>query len=163
MKKIIIFLVLIISVSVFSQDNKSSFWQNVRFGGGLGLGFGSTTTVSVSPTAVYDFPGGFSLGAGLNYTYLESGANNTANVYGGSILSMFNIPVVNLQLSGEYEHSFISQKISNISNNRDVPALYMGIAYRSRFASFGIRYDVLHDDAKSIYSSPISPIIRVFF
>ena len=161
MKKAFTLLFFVVSISIFSQEN--NFWNNVRFGGGLGLGFGNnSTTVAVSPAAVYDFKGGFSLGAGLNYTYFDRN-NNTANIYGGSILSMYNIPVVNLQLSGEYEHSFVNQTVNNVDFSRDVPALYLGLAYRTGFASFGLRYDVLHDKNKSIYSSAISPIVRIFF
>lgn len=160
MKKAFTLLILLISANVFSQ--KSDFWSNVRFGGGLGLNFGNTTTVSISPTAVYDFKGGFSLGTGLNYTYTENN-NNSANIYGGSILSLYNVPILNLQLSGEYEHLFVNQDFGGQSFNRNVPAAYLGLAYRTGFATFGVRYDVLYDENKSIYSSPITPIVRIFF
>lgn len=160
MKKLFTILFFAVTATVFSQD---SFWDNVRFGGGLGLNFGNTTTVAISPSAVYDFENGFSLGTGLSYTYSERGANNNANVYGASIISMYNIPVVNLQLSGEFEQLLVNRKINNTKTSYGVPAMYLGLAYRTRFASFGFRYDVLHDETKSIYSSPISPIVRIFF
>lgn len=161
MKKVLFVLFFSISAITFAQESK--FWDNVRFGGGFGLSFGNTTTIAVSPSAIYDFESGFSLGAGLNYTYSERGATNNANVYGASIISMYNVPVVNLQLSGEFEQLLVNRKIDNTKTSYGVPAMYLGLAYRTRFASFGFRYDVLHNETRSIYSSPISPIVRIFF
>lgn len=56
----------------FSQEQKSDFWKNVRFGGGLGLGFGSGyTDITVAPSAIYNFNEYFALGTGLQYSYFR--------------------------------------------------------------------------------------------
>lgn len=149
-----------ISSMVFSQ--KSDFLENVRFGGGLGLSFGDVTTISVSPSAVYDFKNGFALGAGVNYAYIGA-KNSSANIYGASLISLYDVPTVNIQLSGEFEQSFINRKAGTLKDSYSTPALYFGVAYRGlRGMSFGFRYDVLHSD-KSIYSSAFSPIVRFYF
>ncbi|WGH75814.1 hypothetical protein P8625_01225 [Tenacibaculum tangerinum] len=160
MRRLLFFVFFLCATITFSQEE--NFWSNVRFGGGLGLSFGNTTTISISPMAVYDFNEGFSLGAGINYTYTDNDFGS-ANIYGGNLLSMYNAPFINLQFSGEYEHLFVNQSTGDFNRNWDVPALYFGVAYRTGFASIGVRYDVLHSNTKSVYASPISPIIRVFF
>lgn len=161
MKRFIPLLYLLVfSTSSFCQQ--SDFWQNVRYGGGFGLSFGNTTTIAVSPSAIYDFNNGFALGLGVNYTHSSTG-RNTANIYGGSLISLYNVPVVNLQLSGEFEQLFVNRKINTISNNYSYPALYLGVAYRKRYISFGVRYDVLYQASKSVYTSAFSPVVRVFF
>jgi len=160
MKKLVFLVFLFSSFSGFSQ--KSDFWKNVRFGGGFTLGFGSQTTIGVSPSAIYDFDNGFSLGAGFNYIYSEAGAFST-NVYGGNIISLYQIPNVGIQLSGEFEQSFAKQTTSVGSINTNFPALYFGAAYNQGRFAFGFRYDVLYDSNKSIYASPFSPIVRFYF
>ena len=161
MKKICLLLFLSLSITAVSQQ-KSNFWDNVHYGGGLTLAFGNQTTIGISPSAVYDFNNGFSLGTGLTYIYSEIG-DFTTNVYGGSIISLYQIPNVGIQLSGEFEQSFAKQTNSFGSSKTNFPALYLGAAYnRGRFA-FGFRYDVLYDENKSVYASPFSPIVRFYF
>ncbi len=162
MKKFFFIIIISLSINSFSQQ-KTNFWKNVRFGGGFSLAFGTQTTIGISPSAVYDFNNGFSLGTGLNYIYSEIG-DFTTDVYGGSIISLYQIPNIGVQLSGEFEQSFAKQTNSfGNSTKTNFPALYLGAAYnRGRFA-FGFRYDVLYDENKSVYASPFSPIVRFYF
>ena len=161
MKKILLILVFSCSFTLVAQQ-KSDFWDNVRFGGGFSLSFGNQTTIGISPSAVYDFNNGFSLGTGFTYIYSEIG-DFTTNVYGASIITLYQIPHVGIQLSGEFEQSFAKQSDSFGATNRNFPALYLGAAYnRGRFA-FGFRYDVLYNENKSVYASPFSPIVRFYF
>lgn len=160
MKKVLLIIILLFSAKTYSQ--KSDFWQNVRFGGGFGLSFGSSTIISISPSAVYDFDNGFSLGAGLNYTHSEFGTINT-NIYGISLTSLYQVPIVNIQLSGEFEQLWASQSNLNNKTSFNYPAFYIGAAYNKGRFSFGLRYDVLYKEDKSIYASPISPIVRFYF
>lgn len=164
MKKIVILLLIGVSTSVFSQQqNETKFWDNVRFGGGFGLGFGNnSTTIAISPTAVYDFSEQFSLGLGVGYQYAHRGEYRS-NIFSGSVLSLYS-PFNNFQVSAEFEQLFVNQKYINQKHGYNYPALYLGASYKlGRNVSMGVRYDVLYDKTKSIYSSPISPIIRVFF
>ena len=162
MKKHLLFLALTVSLTIFSQQKKSDFWDNVQFGGGFTVGFGAQTTVGISPSAIYNFDNNFSLGVGLMYLYNEVSDFST-NVYGGSLISLYQIPKIGIQLSGEYEHSFAKQTNSIGSLNTDFPALYLGAAYIQGKFAFGFRYDFLYDENKSVYASPISPIIRFYF
>lgn len=163
MKKTLLFFIVLNSFFMVSQNNISSgFWENVRFGGAVGLSFGSTTHIAIAPSAVYDFNNGFSLGSGLNYTYSKAGSNSR-NAYGASIISLYKIPNISTQLSAEYEHLFVNLSAATTTYDYNYPSLYVGASYQLGVIGFGIRYDLLYDKSKSIYASPISPIIRVFF
>ena len=161
MKKILLFVFLGISFISFSQQ-KSDFWDNVRFGGGFTLGFGSQTTVGISPSAIYDFNNGLAIGVGVGYLYSEIN-DFTSNVYSTSIISLYQTNF-NLQFSSEFDYYFANQSTFNggsVSTN--FPALYLGVAFNQGRFAVGVRYDVLYDENKSIFASPISPVVRFYF
>lgn len=158
MKKVTLLICLCFSLNSVAQ---SDFWDNVQFGGGVTLGFGSQTTIGISPSAIYNFNNGFSLGAGLGYLYSEIGDFSTT-AYNGSLISLYQTNF-GIQFSGEFEYYFASQTNSFGSFKTNFPALHLGIAYNQGRFAFGIRYDVLYDDEKSVFASPISPIVRFYF
>ena len=151
------------SLSFSQNETDSDFWDNVRFGGGLGLGFGNnTTTFAISPTAIYDFNEKVSLGVSVGYQYSKQN-DFKSNVYNIGVLSLYN-PFEGIQLSLEFDQLFINQRFGLDTYSYTVPSLNVGAAYRvSRNVSFGVRYDVLYDQTKSVFASPISPIVRIFF
>ncbi|RCS27183.1 hypothetical protein DUT90_08755 [Polaribacter sp. WD7] len=161
-KVIIIFFTILLSTSICSQQ-KSNFWENVSYGGGIAIGFGNNnSTIGISPSAIYNFNNGFALGAGLGY--LRSRINDfTTTAYNTSIISLYQTNY-GIQFSGEFEYYFARQRDNFDEVSTNFPALHLGIAYNQgrRFA-FGIRYDVLYDDSRSIFASPISPIVRFYF
>ena len=160
MKKIVVFIFFVFSLTTFSQ--KTDFWENVQFGGGFTLGFGDQTTVGISPSAIYNFNNGFALGAGLGYLYSEINDFSTT-AYSTSIISLYQTKF-NIQLSGEFDYYFANQKTQGLNTfNSNFPALHLGIAYNQNRFAIGIRYDVLYDENKSIFASPISPVFRFYF
>lgn len=161
MKKKFLLLFLSFSLTIVSQQ-KSDFWKNVRYGGGFSMSFGNQTTIGISPSAIYAFDNGFSLGTGVTYIYSEIG-DFTTNVYGASLISLYQIPKIGIQLSGEFEQSFARQTDSFGSINTNFPALYFGASYNKGRFAVGFRYDVLYDENKSVFASPISPIVRFYF
>ena len=160
MKKCLLFLCLIISFISFSQ--KSDFWDNVQFGGGFTLGFGNQTTLGISPSAIYNFENGFALGAGLGYLHQSIGSFSTS-AFNTSVIGLYQTNF-GVQLSTDLDYYFANQNDVNGNEFKtNFPALHLGIAFnRGRFA-FGIRYDVLYDEDKSIFASPISPVVRFYF
>lgn len=159
MKKIISCALLFASITTFSQ--KSDFWENVQFGGGFTLGLGTQTTIGISPSAIYNFDNGFSLGAGLGY--LHSKVNDfITNVYSTSIIGLYQTNF-GFQFSGDFDYYFANQSDNFGSFRTSFPALHLGVAYNQGRFAIGIRYDVLYDENKSIFASPISPIIRFYF
>lgn len=126
------------------------------------MSFGNQTTVGISPSAIYAFDNDFSLGTGVPYIYSEIG-DFTTNVYGASLISLYQIQKIGIQLSGEFEQSFARQTDSFGSINTNFPALYFGAACNKGRFAVGFRYDVLYDENKSVFASPISPIVRFYF
>lgn len=158
------------SIHGYSQSDstrtKSSFWKNVRFGGGIGLGVtNGFFSATLAPTAIYQFNPDIALGVGLNGTY-----NSRKNIYkstivGGSLIALYN-PLREIQLSTEFEQLNVSRNFED-SQFRDenywYPALFLGAGYRTRNIIFGVRYDVIYDEERSIYAEPWIPFVRVFF
>ena len=169
MKIYLLSFLLFIGFTAISQKGnlKSDFWNNVHYGGGLGLGFtNGGFNGSISPSAIYQVNEQFATGISLNLNYAKFNDDRLL-AYGGSVLSLFN-PVPFLQLSGEFEQLRINRTISYIGSNDVVdnywsPALFLGIGYRSQNVTFGVRYDVLYDDNKSIYANAWMPFVRVYF
>jgi hypothetical protein len=150
------------------QKDSSTFWHNVRFGGGLGLSFGDGFfSGSLAPSAIYEFNEFLAAGIGLNGTYSKRTDIHKSTILGGSILALFN-PIYEIQLSTEFEQLHVSRNfdetfISNVDDKYWYSGLFLGAGYRSGHFTIGIRYDVLYDEEKSIYADPWIPFVRVFF
>ncbi len=150
-----------------AQEQKSELWSNVRVGGGIGLSFGDGFFGgTLAPSVVYDFDEKLSLGVGLTGTYNKQKNFYKSTIVGGSVLGLYNI-IPQLQVSAEFEELHVTRKydnqFSNIDNNYWFPALFVGAGFRQQNFTIGIRYDVLYDNAKSIYASAYVPFVRVYF
>ncbi|MGC6432074.1 MAG: alpha-ketoglutarate decarboxylase [Jejuia sp.] len=161
-------IVLVIGLSKSeAQNTQNEFWKNVRYGGGLGLNFGNGFfTATIAPSAIYQFNNNAALGLGLNATF-----NNQKDVYkttvlGGSIIGLYNV-IPEIQLSGEFEQLNVSRrydiKVDAPDDNYWSPALFLGAGFRNGNIIFGMRYNVLHDNERSIYIDPWVPFVRFFF
>ena len=158
----------IICISCFSQNgnSRSEFWNNVHYGGGIGIGFGNDTfNGAIAPSAIYQANDQVGLGLGLNLNYSKFGDSKLL-AYGASLMSLYN-PIQPLQLSVELEQLRINRNYEydggNVEDDYWSPALFIGIGYTNRNVTFGIRYDLLYDENKSIYIDPLMPFIRVYF
>ncbi len=173
MKKHVLLLLMISFFSYHTSnaqlqvEHTSNFWSHVRFGGGVGLSFGNGYfSGTLAPSALYDVNPYTSLGVGINGTYNSNKDFYKSTIIGGSLIGLFN-PVRGLQLSTEFEESYVHRSFDNRLNYSDdsywIPALYLGAGYRAGNVTFGIRYDVLFDNDKSIYSDAWAPFVRVYF
>jgi len=158
-----------LSLLSFSQEEEiSSFWNNVRFGGGIGLNFGNGFfSGTLAPQTIYDFNPYFSAGVGLTGSYSSQRDVFNSTILGGSALALTN-PFPELQLSVEFEQvnvntSFDAQFSGQNRDNFWASALFLGVGYRSGNVVFGIRYDVLYDEDESIYADPWLPFVRFWF
>lgn len=171
-----IFLTITCSLLVFGilfaqqndQKQKSDFWNHVRFGGGIGLNFGDGFfSGTLAPSAIYQFDPQFALGLGLSASYFKREDLFKSTVLGGSVIGLFN-PIDALQLSTEFEQLHVNRDfdqdfVTNLDDKYWYPALFLGAGYRSGNFAFGIRYDVLYDEDKSIYADPWMPFMRFYF
>ena len=148
-----------------AQD--TTFWQNVRFGGGVGLSFGNGWfSGTLAPSAIYQFNEQFAMGVGLNGTYSKQRDVFSATILGGSIISLYN-PIRELQLTAEFEELNVrrnfDESLGIADDNYWYPALFFGAGYNTGNVVFGIRYDVLYDADRSIYANAYMPFVRVWF
>ncbi len=167
-KKIAFIIILFFGFNNLVQSQQSNdFWNHVRFGGGIGLGFGNGFfSGTLAPSSIYEFNETLALGLGLNGNINNRKGFYKSTIYGGSLIGLVNmIPV--LQFSAEFEELRVNRKYDAFFNLPDdnywSPALFLGLGYRSGNVTFGIRYDVLYDEEKSIYADPWMPFVRFYF
>ena len=165
----IIFMILLFCSHITYSQQKSTndFWQNVRFGGGIGLGFGNGFfSGTLAPNAIYEFNRQFGLGIGLNGTINSQKNIYKSTILGGSLIALIN-PINEIQLSAEYEQLNVNRVYNSALNLADdnywSPALFVGAGYRSGNVIFGVRYDLLYDVDKSIYADAWAPFVRFYF
>ncbi|MGL2962395.1 hypothetical protein ACSVH2_01090 [Flavobacterium sp. RSB2_4_14] len=170
-----VFLVLVFSTTpslVLSQVNpspkpKSDFWNHVQFGGGFGLALGSDyTNITVAPSAVYNFNEKFAFGTALQYSYIDQENFYKSNVFGGSLIGLFN-PLPQIQLSLELEEVNVSNTYQDFGedykDNFWYTGLYVGAGYRTNNVTIGFRYNLLFDQDIDLYGQAFMPFVRAYF
>ena len=149
-----------------NAENKSDFWSDVQFGGGIGLALGSGySNISISPTAIYNVNQYVSVGAGLQYSFLKQSDFYSSHMYGGSVIALFN-PIEEIQLSTELEQLRVNVDLEGSnSNSADFwnTGLFVGAGYRMDNITIGVRYNVLFNNDKNVYADALIPFVRVFF
>ena len=162
-----LFSATIMSQTTSFNDSKNDFWNHVRFGGGIGLSFGDGFfSGTLAPSAIYQVNNEVAFGLGLNGTYNSRTDLYKSSILGASVLALVN-PIREIQLSAEFEELNVNRKWDSRTGFEDenywYPALFLGIGYNSGPVTFGIRFDVLYDEYKSIYSDSWVPFVRVYF
>lgn len=178
MKKIILFILFIVPVSVFSQgfyssndtlktEKKLTFKpENLAFGGGLGLQFGTLTRIEVSPQVGYWFTQ--RVIAGLNMTYQYYRLKDPAytietSIYGGGTFGRFfftqnifahaEIESLNIEFADSYPPYDLSRKW--------ITSYFVGGGFMQRFSKKGGVYMMLLWNLNQTIESPYSnPVIR---
>ncbi|NRD18913.1 alpha-ketoglutarate decarboxylase [Winogradskyella eckloniae] len=151
-----------------SDTSTNNFWNNVEFGGGFGLNFGDGYfSTAISPNALYRFSPYIATGVGLNFSYSQQKDFFKSTVLGASVIGLFN-PYEVVQISTEFEQlhvrrNFNQNFVSNPDDDYWYPALFIGLGYSSNNVTIGLRYDVLYDKDKSIYSEAWMPFVRFYF
>jgi hypothetical protein len=148
-------------------NTKSDFLNRLQFGGGLGLGIGNGyADIMVAPSAIYNFNSYVSAGLGVQYNYVKQRDLYKANMYGGSVIALFN-PLEELQISTELEQLRVNRTFNDSfgNNSQDFwnTALFLGAGYRNENITFGVRYNVLHRDRDNIYADAFMPFVRIYF
>ena len=166
-------IVFVVSLFVFSDNAKAQeteytdFWSRVHFGGGLGVGFGSNyTNIALAPSAIYDFNRYISAGIALQGSYVRDKNFYESYMYGPSFIVLGN-PIPQIQLSAELEQLRVNvdydDDLGFPNDNFWNTALFLGAGYRTNNVTIGVRYNVLHDSDKNVYSDALMPFVRVYF
>lgn len=176
MKRLLSLLVFIICfgqglAQVGELESNASWKDRVFVGGGLGLQFGDITNIQVSPIVGYRINEKLSAGIGITYIYFKDNRDNTpdfeTDIYGGSVFVRRNL---NEQFFLQAEYESLNLEFFNFNDGsvtREwVPGLLLGGGYfmpLGRHAGFSATalYNVIHDDLKSPYNSPL--ILRIGF
>lgn len=150
-----------------SQNQKSEFWSKVRFGGNIGLAIGNNyTDITLAPGAIYDFNQYISLGFGIQGSYVKQKNFFESYIYGASMIVLGN-PIPEIQLSAELEQLRVNTTFeNNFSSARDNfwnTGLFLGAGYQTNNVTIGLRYNVLHNENRSVYSEAWMPFVRVYF
>lgn len=173
--QLLLLILLFSSVSTKAQgqvippppQNETNFFDNVRFGGGIGLGFGDGFfSGTLAPSAIYQFNPQFAMGIGLNGTYNKSKRSGYhSTILGGSAMAFYQI-IPEIQLSAEFEELHVARRWEHDGGNRKddywVPSLFFGAGFSTGNVTMGLRYNVLHN-RKSIYGNAYMPFVRVYF
>lgn len=145
-----------------SMPQFEGYWT---FGGSLGLSFwNGGTDILIGPKAYYNFSPKFLSGFGLTYIYSEHNTYNYdyhSNSFGGSVMIAYR-PFPFIQVSTEYE-GLQTNYSGYYSDEYFLSALYLGISYVTGPVSFGLRYDLLYDENKSVYGAALSPVVGFYF
>ena len=172
-KTVFLFIFLAFSAQFYAQEKSfpkaktGSFWEHVEFGGGLGVGISNDyTNITIAPSAIYNFNDHFAFGTGLQYSNLKQKNYYSSNVYGGSLLGLYN-PIEEIQLSLEVEEVNVNNKYMDLGGNLQKnfwnTSLFLGGGYRQENVTIGGRFNVLFDKNKDIYGSAFMPFVRLFF
>lgn len=150
-----------------NSQQKSNFWKDVRFGGGLGLSFGSGySNIMVAPSAIYEVNEYFSTGLGAQYSYVSSRDYFNSHLYGLSLVELFS-PIPEAQISVELEQLRVNNTYTQFNPEfKDDfwnTALFLGGGYRNQNVTIGVRYNVLYKEANNVYSQAWMPFVRVYF
>lgn len=165
MKKIISLVVLLTVFQFgFSQISigSSATEGKLRVGGGVGLNFGNNGYFgfNVAPSIGYMLAPNLETGITVGYQYSKNDFYKS-NLFSGGPYANYHI-IPGLFARGHYEYFSGTQTITSTNEKRDFDesALWLGGGYQSRGPvrlQVGLMYNVLHDDDKSIFSSPIRP------
>ena len=147
---------------------KSDFWKHVQFGGGFGVSLGSGfTDVTVAPSAIYNLNHYISIGAGLQGSIVSQKDFYSSAIYGINTIALFN-PVEEIQISAEVEqvrvnNTFRNPTIGTSKDNFWNTGIFIGAGYRMENVTIGMRYNLLFNKDKNVYSDALMPFIRVYF
>jgi long-subunit fatty acid transport protein len=172
-KTLSILFFISLSFGVYGQEDaqkqqKNEFWSNVQFGGAFGISLGSGfTDITVAPSAIYKLNNYVSFGGGLQGSLVSQKNYYNSAIYGANVIALFN-PIEEAQISLELEQVRVNNTYRNTTTGTSKDnfwntGLFVGAGYRMDNVTVGVRYNLLFDKDKSVYSDALMPFIRVYF
>lgn len=173
LKTVFLLVLVAFTSSIYAQEEPlpkaktGDFWEHVQVGGGIGLAIGNGyTDITVAPSAIYNFNEHFALGTGLQYSNLKQKNYYSSNVYGASLIGLYN-PIEEIQLSLELEEVNVNNQYMDLGGNLKESfwntGLFVGAGYQEGNVTLGARFNVLFNKDKNVYGNALMPFVRVFF
>ena len=150
--------------------------DKVFFGGGVNMWFSNSYSfIELSPIVGYKVTDRFSTGVGVTYEYVKQSYydpygrefSNSDNIWGGRVFAKYQVKGP-LFLYGEYEDLRLQvyNRVADTFDRAWVPGMFLGgglMQPLGRKGGVGIMllYNVLYDDLRSPYNSPL--VYRVSF
>ena len=150
--------------------------DKVFFGGGMNMWFSNSYSfIELSPIVGYKVTDRFSTGVGVTYEYVKQSYydpygwefSNSDNIWGGRVFAKYQVKGP-LFLYGEYEDLRLQvyNRVADTFDRAWVPGMFLGgglMQPLGRKGGVGIMllYNVLYDDLRSPYNSPL--VYRVAF
>jgi hypothetical protein len=175
MKKYLILILSVISLTVFSQtESGDTPISRVYVGANFGLQFGNFTMIDISPLAGYNLTNWLSAGIGGTYMFINfrsQSQNYNTNFYG---IRGFARGLIGQQffLHSEYELLNGEKLLPNQSGFLNLqrtwqPSFWVGGGYRTpagnnSFFTFTLLYNLL-DTPDSFYGNPITARVGYIF
>lgn len=152
---------------IIEKKQKNEFWEKVQFGGGVGLSVGSGfTDIMVAPSAIYNFNRYVATGFGLQGSIVAQKGVYNSTIYGINWITLLN-PIDEIQLSVELEQVRVNNTFRNptgtLKENFWNTAVFVGTGYTMDNLTIGLRYNLLFNKDKNVYTDAMMPFVRVYF
>ncbi len=155
-KNILVFIIVLFSLSVYSQNNTSyaSFTDRLSWGGNLGASFGSYTYIQLAPVLYYSVTDDFVIGAGLDFTYYKDNRNPSfsteGSVWSPRLFARYFI-MEDIFVHAEYQQYYYIDHYSPIHNDWvwSEPSYYAGGGYRQWIGQNSYMFFMLLFDLQS--------------
>ncbi|HLS29895.1 MAG TPA: hypothetical protein VK021_03490 [Flavobacteriaceae bacterium] len=183
MRNIIVILVLLFSVTLFSQNRsvirdgrqvkatpkKKSIAQPWRVGASVGFSMGSNDYLgfSIAPFVGYEVVRNLELGVGVGYQYSKRSRSKQHLFNVGPMVNFYPIPELFARVKYEYFTGSTTIRATDQSHHFDENALWVGAGYRNiggpvQFHA-GLMYNVLYSGSSRIFTNGFRPIAGVSF
>jgi long-subunit fatty acid transport protein len=155
------------STNVAVIDSTALEQKRLKFGVGFGLNFVGGTNISLSPNLMYSLSNKVAIGAGIQGSYSAIKDLQNTTTIGGNLLTQFN-PSKRILTLLEYVGLNVTTKTETLTEeSKDTywdSALFIGAGINiTEKIAVGAKYNMLYDEDKSVYTSPILPFVNISF
>ena len=173
LKLLVVFAVFLISENAISQtnieviDSIAQKPNRLKFGVGFGLSFVGGTNISLSPNLLYILSEKVSIGGGIQGSYSAIEDLQSTTTFGANVITQYS-PIEKITTLLEFTELKVNTKTDTptgkITDDYWDAALFIGAGYNiTSKISVGAKYNVLYNEDKSVYTSPVLPFVNISF
>ena len=149
------------------KDSTSKEQKRLKFGVGFGLSFVGGTNISLSPNLIYSLSEKIAIGGGIQGSYSAIKNLQSTTTFGANVFTQYS-PIKKITTLLEFAELKVSTKTDTptgkITDDYWDAALFVGAGFNiTNKISVGAKYNVLYNEDKSVYTSPIIPFVNISF